>query len=825
MKVLKWLGGIVAVLALVLVGVGVWAARASFPTVDGEIAVAGFDDAVTVRRDARGVPHVSAVTEHDLYMAQGYVHAQDRFHQMDFWRHIGQARLSEMLGASTVDSDRFLRALDFASIAEAEYAALPDEGRASLDAYAEGVNAWMADRSGARLSLEHFLLGLLYGYEPEPWTPIDTLTWARMMAWDLRSNIDEEIDRAALAGVVGADRAEQLYPPLADDKDTILGGILPNGAVSSLVLATPEVLTAPLERVSAAIAAVEQVTGTWSRELGSNNWVVGGALTESGLPLLADDPHLSTQMPSIWYEMGLHCDCGVRTAGYSFAGVPGIVIGHNERIAWAVTNVGPDTMDLFVEKVNPDNREQYEHLGEWVDFEMRQEVIEVAGGRPVTVMIRSTVHGPVITDLYGALDNVTFESSEPWVIALQWAALEPSTLLDAVYSMNRAADWDEFRAAAAKWDIAPQNLLYADVDGNIGYQTPGRVPIRRSGDGRWPVPGWTGEHDWVGYIPFEELPSVLNPTSGYIASANQPIVPVGTGPWLGADFDLGYRGTRIYRMLDELTAPVTVDDLAAMQQDTHNGSAAELVPYLLAVEADGVADAQRLLAGWSEGDDAFTQDVDSAPAALYAVIWRQLLARTFHDELPEDLHPGGGTRWFAVVRNLMDSPDDPWWDDVTTEQQERRDDILAAAIAAGWDETAELLGRNPDRWAWGDLHITDFDQQTLGVSGIGPIEALFNRGGVRTPGGSGIVNATSWDATEGDFRVTALPSLRMVTDLADFDRSIGIHTTGQSGRPFHRHYFDLADDWAGGVYHPMPWSEAAVETATVDILRLVPAGP
>lgn len=835
-RILLWA---VAILGVVVVGVAVFGwftARNAFPDTDGEVAIAGLDGEVRVVRDDQGVPHIFATTERDLYLAQGYVQAQDRFWQMDVWRHIGQSRLSEMFGASQVETDAFLRTLGFNDLTRAELAALPADKVEVLEWYAEGVNAWLDGRSGSELSLGHFLVGLLYGHEPEAWEPIHTVSWARMMAWELRANIDEEIARVLAADAVGAERAEELYPPFPEDKATILGTGSGGASIAALEPAGLDVLPSLVEEVSAGLGLVDARLGGAFEGIGSNNWVVSGELTDTGAPYLANDPHLGIQIPSIWYQNALHCEpCDVHVAGFSFAGVPGVVVGHNDRIAWGVTNIGPDAMDLYLERVDPDDPDRYEVDGEYVPFETRTEVIEVAGGDPVEIEVRATRHGPVLTGVLGAVDAVgpdapgmEGDAGADHVVSLAWGALEPSTLVEAILTINRADDWDDFREGASKWDLAPQNLVYADVDGNIGYTATGKVPIRAAGDGRWPVPGWDDRYEWVGWVPFEDLPWTLNPPEGIIATANQPIVPPGAGPWLGADFAYGYRGTRIYDVLRELPRPITRDDLTDLHLDSHNAFAKEFLPAVLAVSRGGsVVEAQAVLSSWGEGPDAFDEGVDSSGAALWNAFWRQLLERTYADELnvfDDGVQDGGytgGARFWTMMNGL--EPDALWWDDVRTEAVETRDDMIAASLGAAWEELSDRLGDDPADWRWGDLHEAVFTEQSLGESGIGPVEAIFNRSGVATGGGTSLVNATGWNVDAG-YEVVWLPSFRMVVDLADLDRSLTMHTTGQSGHPFHPHYFDLAERWAAGEYYEMWWSGAAVDAAAADTLRLVPEG-
>ncbi|MCI0543348.1 MAG: penicillin acylase family protein, partial [Actinobacteria bacterium] len=472
MRWLKRIGVLLIVVVLGAAAYGTYLVRSSFPRVAGEVMVPGLEDRVEVIRDEWGVPHIYAATAHDLFLAQGYVHAQDRFWQMDFWRHIGAGRLSEMFGADLVDSDVFLRSLDFTGLATRELEMMDPEVRGYLESYAQGVNAYLAERTGASLGFEYFLLGLQNrDYVVEPWTPIHTLTWAKLMSWDLSGNMADEIERAVLAKAIPIERVEQLYPPFPADHPVIVEGGA-GEAGDGVVVEIPDAAIEALGVASRAAEGLWAVTGGGFEGIGSNNWVVSGALTESGMPLLANDTHLAIQMPAIWYSNGLHCVgegglCPWGAVGFSFPGAPGVVIGHNGRIAWGVTTEAVDTQDLYIERVNPDDSGQYEVEGEWVDFERRRETIVVAGGDDLTFEVLSTRHGPVISDTFleeGELDgSAGFDEPDEYVVALAWQTLHPSTLVEAIFGIGRATDYEEFRAAASLWDIAAQNIVYADV--------------------------------------------------------------------------------------------------------------------------------------------------------------------------------------------------------------------------------------------------------------------------------------------------------------------------------------------------------------------------
>jgi len=510
--------------------------------------------------------------------------------------------------------------------------------------------------------------------------------------------------------------------------------------------------------------------------------------------------------------------------------MPGIVIGHNADIAWGFTNVGPDVMDLFIERVNPDNPNQYEVNGEWVDFETRTETIEVGGGDPVEITIRSTRHGPVISDYYGPLKDEDLEKDQEafkekagidlpqnYVVALSWTALEPGSVFEAIWGFNRAANWEEFRQASQNFVVPAQNLLYADAEGNIGYQMPGRIPVRADGDGRYPAPGWTSEYDWTGYIPFEELPYVLNPDSGVIVTANNRIPSFDYAHFVTDDWSYGYRAQRIVDMLAEAPEKIDIAYIQKMQGDGKDLNAETLVPLLGDVPLEGkLAERYELLSAWD-----LQTNMDSAPAALFAAYWKNLLALTFNDDLPEDYYPEGGSRWFEVMRNLTQEPDHFFWDNKETDAVETRDEIFAEAFEMAVKEMEKEQGKDPANWNWGELHTATFRNATLGNSGIALIENLFNRGPYPTAGGESIVNATGWTTTES-YEVDWLPSMRMIVDLGDMRNSLTVHTTGESGHAGHQHYTDMVDMWRNIEYYPMYWNEQAIVNGAEAHLRLLP---
>jgi penicillin G amidase len=817
-------------------------AQQSFPQIDGEIKVDGLEGTVDVYRDNMGIPHIYASTTHDLFFTQGYVHAQDRFWQMDSWRHIGSGELSKMFGKGQVETDSFLRTLGWRQTAEAELEQISPESKAILQAYTEGVNAYLKDHSDTALSLEYAVLGLLSpDYVIEEWQPVHSLTWGKAMAWDLRGNMGDEIERAVLLKTFTPEQVAQLFPAYPEDHPVIVNKIEGSGTgVSTLNVEHSkfDYASLPLETLARNTSLLDASLGAWNDGIGSNSWALSGELTNTGMPILANDPHLSIQMPSIWYQMAMHClplndACPFEVAGFSFAGVPGVVIGHNAKIAWGFTNTGPDVMDLYIEKVNPENPNQYEVNGKWVDFVTRTESIPVVGGEAVSLTVRSTRHGPVISDTYAPLmdtgdpkdkefeafkDRAGVNLPAQYAIALAWTALTPSTPFEAIWGFDKAQNWEEFREAARGFHVPAQNLLYADVEGNIGYQMPGDVPIRSKGDGTLPVPGWTDEYMWTGFIPFEEQPYAFNPAEGYIVTANNQVPPDDYPYLITQDWDYGFRANRIVSMIQNAPAKIDIDYIQQMHGDSFDANGEVFVPLLLAAEhTSDLTPALETLKNWD-----FQDRVDSTSAAVFNAFWRNFLQNTFNDELPERYWVDGGSRWNEVMRTLAKNPNDPFWDDKSTAAvTETMDDMIRISFAEGVAELEKMYGKDMSKWVWGDMHASTFRNSTLGESGISLIEDLFNRGPVPTSGGEAVVNATGWSVNDG-YETNWLPSMRMIVDMGDLNNSVTVHTTGQSGHAFNGHYDDMAPMWAGIKYYSMWWKQESVIQDSEGHLKLVP---
>ncbi|HEX6868516.1 MAG TPA: penicillin acylase family protein, partial [Candidatus Limnocylindrales bacterium] len=783
------------------VGVGAlaWITGRALPQTSGTLAVPGLHAEATVARDLHGLVHITASDPHDLFLAQGWVHASERMWQMEVWRHISSGALAELFGEGSLDTDRFIRALGWRAAAERDLAGQSPEVVAVLEAYAAGVNAWLdANRGSLGLSF------VVTGADPAPWTPLDTMAWAKVQAWNLGGNVRSEIFRYLADARLGDPaRTDELFAP-RDGGPVIVPtegfeAAAPRERGSASGAATPT-LTADAatgwRAIASAATDVLETAGlapggtslAGEHGIGSNSWVVSPEMSGTGGALLANDPHLGISMPSLWFINGLHCAtvsdaCPYDVAGVTFPGVPGVVLGHNARIAWAATNAGPDVQDLVIETLDPADPTHYLGPdGTSLPFTIRTEEIRVDGGETETLQVRETIHGSILNDVDERLKDAP-------LMALRWTATHPDASPDRTFEaflrLNLAGDFEGFRDALSLYGAPSQNFVYADVDGHVGYQLPGWIPVRSDPDDRGdrPVSGSDGTGEWTGRIPFEDLPWRLDPPEGWIVTANNAIVDAGYPAFLGQEWDPGYRAERIIDLINLAGDDgLTVDEMGTIQGDSSPLRARDIVPLLDGAEPsteDGATIAARI-SEWN-GDC----EVDSLGCAAY-LTWEYHVLRALLDDELGDLardYVGSAPSWVFLQRALED-PFGPWWDDTTTpEVVEAADVVILGAMDAAGADLRAAYGAS-DRWSWGRLHTATFREGTIGTgSGIGPLEWYFNEGPVAVPGAAGAPNAQYYQLSRAYpdpldpefvplgidelFSVTNLPSYRLLIDMAD----------------------------------------------------------
>ncbi|NPV08337.1 MAG: penicillin acylase family protein [Anaerolineae bacterium] len=776
--------------------------RRPLPKTDGVEAAHGLDHPVEIIRDRWGVPHIYALNQHDLLFAQGYVHAQDRLWQMEFSRRLAHGRLAEIVGPPAFEADRLFRTLGLTRAAQRDLRLTDSDTLDALQAYADGVNCWLRHHTSA-LPLEFQLLRTA----PEPWQPLDTLAWGRMQAWILSHNWEQEVLNAALISHLGPECAARLRGDYPADNPLVL----PDQTGADLAAQLLE----EFDRARAWLPAL-RYQGL------SNNWVVDGHKSATGMPLLANDPHLGLDIPAVWYENHLSAP-DLEVTGVTFPGVPGVVIGHNDRIAWGVTASLPDTQDLYLERFHPDDSTLYRTGDTWEQATIHHEYIRVRGeAAPRLLEVTKTRHGPVVTSVL-PLDS---ESSRV-ALSLRWTGHEPSHLSRSVLALNRARNWDEFTQALRDFDCPSQNFVYADVEGNIGLYVPGKVPLRPGRLGLVPVPGWEDENEWQGWIPFEELPHALNPKTHYVVSANNKVAGLEYPHCFSCEQYDGFRARRIADLLLEKDR-LSADDFARIQNDVHSLPAqtfrrllTSLAPTLLEHPAlqDNRPRAARVLTLLREWNCELTPD--SVPATVHKLVEHFAAERVFRPWLGDlterylGLSLGPLFHYSGlqvdnsrqVLRCLLEEDEREWFRDRDGNPLSR-EDILAGALNDTLAYLTHHHGEDLTRWRWGDLHRLRF-HHALGQRR--PLSRLLDRGPYPVGGDQTTVNASFYLPRLPLNDYSAGPSWRMIVDLSDWDSSRAILPTGQSGHPASPHYDDMISLWREGHYHPMLWSRDKVE--------------
>ena len=779
---LKWFAFLAFI--TVMIGVVLWlSAIRALPDRDGNRTVSGLAAPVTINRDDHGVPLISAQSEDDAYFALGYVHAQDRLFQMEMMRRQGQGRLAELIGSAGVNSDKFMRTLGVYRRAEEDLHGLDPATQRAFERYAAGVNVWLSE--GHVLPLEFQLLF----FKPEPWRTADSLVWQKLMGLQLSGNWDQELSQAALVAKLGAERTEELTPdPRPGDPTTM----------SQHAALFPDLNPQALRTAMTSVVQPHSA---------SNAWVVDGSRTQSGKPIVANDPHLGFQSPIIWYFAGIDTPT-LKIFGATVPGVPLHMLGHNNHVGWGITTPESDTSDLFIEQASTDGK-SYETPDGPKPFVTRTEVIQVRFGDPVAITVRETRHGPVVSDILPPKD-LRETTANNRVLALSAALFQPNDRsADGVYRMNRAQDAAGFVEAIRLFQAPHQNMMFADTAGTIGYYAPGRVPIRKSGDGTVPVPGWSGDYDWTGWIPFEELPHEIAPPRGILVNANNKMITEGYPYLIAKHWYNGYRAARIEELLQS-GASATPATIEAAQQDVASLMAREMLPLLLAritPQTDKHRAVLDLLNSWDGGMDR------ARPEPLIFALWMEKLkSRVFQDDLG-DLYTDFYGERPEVLRTVL-TGDTAWCDDIRTPGTETCDQQVAGAFSdvMVWLDQHKI--NDVAALHWGDYHQASFGHMLFQNF------PLVTKLGGRYLASSG----DNYTVNRGSFRpsTSRMPfahihgaSLRAVYDFSDLSQSQFALAGGQSGNIVSGNYGDLLEPWRDGAYFTAPTAGTALHKLTL----------
>lgn len=770
--------------------------RQPLPKTRGSIAVQGLESQVTISRDRFGVPRIEARSSTDLCFGHGFSIGQDRLWQLEFYRRIASGRICEFAGPDGLKTDRLMRTLGLHRIAETEVATIPPEGRSYLEAYAAGVNAAIAAAPALPFELQ------ILRIEPEPWTPADSLAIGKVVALGFSTNMEQELFRAELVNLIGAEKVARLEPqyPGGNPVVTQPGAPWTGGGLE----------------LAAQIAEVRAAMGLSLDRAGSNNWVVSGERSTTGMPLLANDPHISATIPDVWYAVELSTP-DLEMRGGSLPGSPGLVIGQSRHVAWGFTNVMADVQDLYVERVrtaHEDAPAAYEFEGEWWPLTTIHEKIGVRGHHPEPIEIWETHHGPIVNRALGAA------AFDP--LSLAWTALREPWPTAAGIELGYATNGRELVEGLADFAVPCMNLVWADSGGSIGYKLIGKLPRRPGGCPDLPKPGWTGEYEWDGYVPYDELPEIVDPPGGAIVTANNRIAPDDYRHHITSEYLDGYRAARIEELLDERERH-SLDDFERIQADLMSipgRETAARLARLTPTDQPSVRAIERLRS-WDH-----VMEPESVQATIYAAFTVHF-ARAVANAVIADA--AGADHWISRSRvGFTEMTSSPWrfqprllelWDEGDAELIGGRDwDALAMeALAAALAELEERYGHDPAGWRWGRVHGLRF-VHPLGEGESGASKLLDRVLSRRVPAGGSqeTVNCVGFVAHGGDYTGKWAASFRLLADVEDPERSRWQHMTGQSGHPGSPHYDDLIDDWLAGRTNP-------VAQPAVARLRLDPA--
>jgi penicillin amidase len=760
----------------------------SLPQISGEIAVQGLRSRVEIIRDFYGVPHIYAANEPDLFFAMGYAMAQDRLWQMEFFRRLGQGRLSEIFGEDFVQVDRYFRMITAGSVNQK----IPDELAFIPQSFAEGVNAYIETHID-RLPFEFTVLR----YKPDPWAVDDYLTIIKVINWALSVGWKVDLTAARILEKVGEKRLREAFPAWPDDAPLII----PTGGKALSVSSNPTLET---------ISVVDRLI-TLPAAAASNNWAIAGERSATGKPILANDPHLELTNPSVWWAVHLACPT-LNASGFALPGTPGIGIGHNRRVAWGVTNVMVDDVDFYIERIKPENPRQYWYMDHWEPMRVVEETIQVKGGDHVSTEILVTRHGQIVNELE--------EGAPERPLAARWAFTEGLQPIKAGYLLLKARDILEVKEALRYWELPSQNLVFADAEGNIGYWCCATVPIRPKGDGILPMPGWSDEYEWRGYVPFDERPHLINPQEGFVATANNKIVGESYPYMISHYWEPPDRITRIRQLLTT-SQKLSIEDCKRMQQDIYCVLASEITPQIIRVLEDQSSDteatqAKTMLSQWD-----FRMAKDSAGACLFEVTVRKMMENIFKDELGEELFEEYLQTFMfppRAIRMMIKKGSSPWFDDVTTPEKEAMEDIVARSLGQALAELKGIMGSDMTKWQWGRIHTLTFEH-VLGKKK--PLDRIFNLGPFPVGGSHLTINNKQYPYDK-PYQANLGASARLIVDLSNMDDSLHCLPTGESGNLGSPHYRDQIDLYLNGEYHPAWTDRKGLEKHSEGTLILKP---
>jgi penicillin G amidase len=798
-NVLLGVFGSVAILLVALVIFFYYLITRSYPATSGTVDVPGIQSDVKVFRDEYGVPHIFASSEYDAYYAVGYVHAQDRLWQMELIRRAGEGRLAEILGEPALKVDRMFRTLGIWRQAQKTLPTLDDKTRNALQAYADGVTQYIVTHRG-KYPVEFDL----QNFEPEPWMVEHTLLISRLMAWELNYSRWVDIIMGELVERFGAVKAAEIFPSWPEGVPLIVPDELRGKKTAAMA---DQFLEADL--------AFKQLVGNAGLESGSNAWVVAGPKSTTGKPILANDPHLLLSAPGRWYELHV-AGPDFDVSGASIAGVPFVIIGRNRSIAWGITNAMLDDEDFYVEEVDAvQHPTKYRFNNGWRPIEEHVDTILVKNGPPVLITIYRTHRGPIINRMEPAAQ------SSRQLLSMRWVGDDISDEPRAFYLLNRAQNWKEFLDGLRYFSVPAQNFVYADVGGNIGYHTGGRIPIRKAKSATLPVPGWTDEYDWKGYVPFEEMPQTLNPPEGYIATANNKIASQGYPYYLSNFWEPGWRITRITEVLRSQPR-WSVEDMERLQQDVVSPHAREIVPIILKaydslrVLSPDVQTTLTYFRNWN-----YEMKPNDVATTLFQAFVVRMVRNTFEDEMGPSLLGMYDTLSavpLSAITKLMKKGSSAWFDNVKTPQIETMGDIIRQSLSDALHDLGSTYGGEIKEWRWGTVHQVEFPHVFSSNAMLRPI---FTVGPFPVGGSHSTVNVGSFRLGQ-PFANHLGPSTRQIYDLADPGNTRSVTPPGQSGQVFQRHYDDQIQLWLNGGYRKQSMDRAAIENAGYDLLLLRP---